>query len=176
MFRGTGTALITPFRDGAVDFEALTGLLNFQIENGVNALIVLGTTGEAATMTGEERDAVITHALKVVDGRVPVIIGTGTNNTATTIALSRRAEELGYVHQVSNIDGPDFSLYICNCAWDTCMALRTSWYTSSPALSKSNYTAKVDPNHCVACGGCVEVCPQNAVKLGKSSVKKSLSP
>ena len=95
MFRGTGTALITPFRDGAVDFEALTGLLNFQIENGVNALIVLGTTGEAATMSGEERDAVITHALKVVDGRVPVIIGTGTNNTTTTIALSQRAEELG---------------------------------------------------------------------------------
>ena len=48
MFRGTGTALITPFRDGAIDFEALTGLLNFQVENGVDALIVLGTTGEAA--------------------------------------------------------------------------------------------------------------------------------
>ncbi|MBQ8089522.1 MAG: dihydrodipicolinate synthase family protein, partial [Pyramidobacter sp.] len=95
MFRGTGTALITPFRDGAIDFEALTGLLNFQVENGVDALIVLGTTGEAATMTPAERDAVITHALKVVDGRIPVIIGTGTNNTATTIDLSRRAEELG---------------------------------------------------------------------------------
>ena len=95
MFRGTGTALITPFRDGAVDFEALTGLLEFQIKGGVDALIVLGTTGEAATMTAAERDAVITHALKVVNGRVPVIIGTGTNNTATTIELSRRAEELG---------------------------------------------------------------------------------
>ncbi len=86
--------------------------------------------------------------------------------------ILRRAEELGYVHQVSNIDGPDFSLYICNCAWDTCMALRTSWYTSSPDLSKSNYTAKVDPNHCVACGGCVEVCPQNAVKLGQKLCQK----
>ncbi len=84
----------------------------------------------------------------------------------------KRAEELGYVHQLSNIDGPDFSLFICNCPWDTCMALRTSWYTSSPDLSKSNYCASVDPSHCVACGGCVEVCPQNAVKLGQKLCQK----
>lgn len=84
----------------------------------------------------------------------------------------KRAEELGYVHQLSNIDGPDFSLFICNCPWDTCMALRTSWYTSSPDLSKSNYTASVDPTNCVACGGCVEVCPQNAVKLGEKLCQK----
>lgn len=95
MFRGAATALITPFRDGAVDFEALTGLLNFQVESGISALVVLGTTGEAATMTPAERDTVIAHSLKVVNGRVPVIIGTGTNNTATAIDLSRRAEELG---------------------------------------------------------------------------------
>ena len=84
----------------------------------------------------------------------------------------KRAEELGYVHQLSNIDGPDFSLFICNCPWDTCMALRTSWYTSSPDLSKSNYCAEVDPSNCVACGGCVEVCPQNAVKLGEKLCTK----
>ncbi len=95
MFRGAATALITPFRDGAVDFEALAGLLNFQIESGVAALVVLGTTGEAATMTPAERDAVIVHSLRVVNGRVPVVIGTGTNNTASAIDLSRRAEELG---------------------------------------------------------------------------------
>ena len=83
-----------------------------------------------------------------------------------------RAEELGYVHQLSNIDGPDFSLFICNCKWDTCMALKTSWYTSSPDLSSSNYRASVDPSHCVACGGCVEVCPQNAVKLGQKLCQK----
>ncbi len=86
--------------------------------------------------------------------------------------ILRRAEELGYVHQLSNIDGPDFSLFICNCPWDTCMALRTSWYTNSPDMSKSNYTAKVDANNCVACGGCVEVCPQNAVKLGQKLCQK----
>lgn len=95
MFRGTGTALITPFRNGAVDFDALGELLNFQVENGVDALIVLGTTGEAATLTPAERDEVISFALRAVDGRIPVIIGTGTNNTATTVDLSRRAEELG---------------------------------------------------------------------------------
>ncbi|MCR5795254.1 MAG: FAD-dependent oxidoreductase [Solobacterium sp.] len=84
----------------------------------------------------------------------------------------RRAEELGYVHQLSNIDGPDFSLFICNCPWDTCMALRTSWYTSSPDLSRSNYCAYVDASNCVACGGCVEVCPQNAVRLGEKLCQK----
>lgn len=83
-----------------------------------------------------------------------------------------RAEKLGYVHQVSNIDGPDFSLFICNCKWNTCMALKTSWYTNSPNLSSSNYRASVDPNNCVACGGCVEVCPQNAVKLGQKLCQK----
>ncbi len=87
-------------------------------------------------------------------------------------AKIKRAEELGYVHQLSNIDGPDFSIFICNCPWDTCMALRTSWYTSSPDLSRSNYTATVDASNCVACGGCVEVCPQNAVKLGEKLCTK----
>ena len=83
------------------------------------------------------------------------------------------AERLGYVHQLSNIDGPDFSLFICNCAWDTCMALKTSWYTQSPSLSRSNYVAEVKPDKCVACGGCVEVCPQNAVKLGQKLCQKT---
>ncbi|MBO6127260.1 MAG: FAD-dependent oxidoreductase [Pseudobutyrivibrio sp.] len=82
------------------------------------------------------------------------------------------AEKNGYVHQLSNIDGPDFSLFICNCAWDTCMALKTSWYTSSPNLSSSNYRAHVDPEKCVACAGCVEVCPENAVKLGEKLCTK----
>ncbi len=88
-------------------------------------------------------------------------------------AKLKRAEELGYVHQQSNIDGSRFSLFICNCPWDTCMALRTAWWTSSPNLSASNYKASVDPNNCVACGGCVEVCPQNAVKLGQKLCQKN---
>jgi len=86
--------------------------------------------------------------------------------------ILKLAEERGAVHQVSNIDGKDFSLFICNCKWDTCMALRTSWYTASPTLSKSNFEAKVNPQNCVACGGCVEICPQNAVKLGQKLCQK----
>ena len=87
--------------------------------------------------------------------------------------ILRDAERRGYVHQLSNIDGPDFSLFICNCAWDTCMALKTSWYTQSPSLSRSNYVAEVEAKNCVACGGCVEVCPQNAVKLGQKLCQKN---
>ncbi len=86
--------------------------------------------------------------------------------------ILREAEDKGYVHQLSNVDGKDYSCFICNCPWDTCMALKTSWYTSSPNLSSSNYRAKVDPKNCVACGGCVEVCPQNAVRLGEKLCTK----
>lgn len=86
--------------------------------------------------------------------------------------ILRESEQKGYVHQLSNIDGPDFSLFICNCAWDTCMALKTSWYTSSPNLSSSNYRAHVDGEKCVACAGCVEVCPQGAVRLGEKLCTK----
>ena len=87
--------------------------------------------------------------------------------------IIKKAEDKGYVHQLSNVDGKDYSCFICNCPWDTCMALRTSWYTSSPNLSSSNYRASVDPKKCVACGGCVEVCPQNAVKLGEKLCTKT---
>ncbi|MCQ2486322.1 MAG: FAD-dependent oxidoreductase [Clostridia bacterium] len=87
--------------------------------------------------------------------------------------ILKHAEELGYVHQVSNIDGPEFSLFICNCRWDTCMALKSAWYTNAPNMASSNYRASVDPQNCVACGGCVEVCPQNAVKLGQKLCQKN---
>ncbi|MBQ1452119.1 MAG: FAD-dependent oxidoreductase [Clostridia bacterium] len=87
-------------------------------------------------------------------------------------AIIQKAEDHGCVHQLSNIDGKDESIFICNCHWETCMALKTSWYTSSPNLSASNYVASVDPQNCVACGGCVEVCPQNAVKLGQKLCQK----
>lgn len=90
--------------------------------------------------------------------------------------ICRRAEEMGYVHQLSNIDEPDKSVFICNCNWDSCMALRTSWYTQTPNMSRSNFTASVTPSKCVACGGCVEVCPQNAVKLGQKLCEKVPTP
>ena len=76
-----------------------------------------------------------------------------TREEAESIILE--AERRGSVHQLSNIDGPDFSLFICNCQWDTCMALKTSWYTQSPSLVRSNYIAEFDPTNCVTCCGCV---------------------
>ncbi len=95
MFRGTGTAVITPFKDGSVDYESFGRFLNWQIDGWVEFLVVLGTTGESPTVTAEERPRIVEFALKTVAGRVPVVVGTGTNATASTIALSRQAEELG---------------------------------------------------------------------------------
>lgn len=86
--------------------------------------------------------------------------------------IVKKAEELGYVHQLSNVDERHKSVFICNCAYDSCMALRTSWYTGTPNMSRSNYVAEVDEKNCVACGGCMEVCPQNAVKLGQKLCEK----
>lgn len=85
----------------------------------------------------------------------------------------RRAEELGYVHQISNIDGKDYSIFICNCSWDNCMGLKLSWYTNSPNMSRSNFVATVNKNNCVACGRCTEVCPVNAVKIGQKLLQQN---
>ena len=92
VFTGSCTALITPFTaDHAVDYPALSGLLDFQLENGTDALVVCGTTGEAAAMSYEERLRTIEAVVRHVDGRIPVIAGSGSNNTESTIALSRDA-------------------------------------------------------------------------------------
>ena len=96
MFKGAGVALVTPFKaDGSVDFEGLTKLLEMQIENKTDAIIICGTTGEASTMPDSEHLAVIKHAVKIVDGRIPVIAGTGSNDTAHGIELAKEAESLG---------------------------------------------------------------------------------
>lgn len=95
IFKGSATALITPFTESGVDFDAYEKLLNFQIENGTDALVVLGTTGEPATMSAKEKDEVIKLAVKTVKGRVPVIVGTGSNSTAQAVENSKNAEKLG---------------------------------------------------------------------------------
>lgn len=95
LFCGSATALITPFTEDGIDFDALERLLEFQIENKTDALVICGTTGEPATMTYEERDKVVAFALRVVRGRVPVIVGTGANATQNAIATSRRAADAG---------------------------------------------------------------------------------
>ena len=81
--------------------------------------------------------------------------------------ILRRAEDNGFVHQITNIDGRDKIFAICNCNVNICYALRTSQLFNTPNLSRSAYVASVDAASCVACGGCVEVCPAGAVKLGQ---------
>lgn len=95
MFEGLTVAMVTPFRRGALDFEATGRLVEFMLEGGVEGLVVSGSTGEAATCTVEERRELWRFVKERVRGRVPVIAGTGTNSTADSIALTRMAEELG---------------------------------------------------------------------------------
>ncbi len=84
--KGTGTAIVTPFhREGNIDFNSFEGLINYQIESGVNYIVFLGTTGEAVTLSDDERNAVMNFAVEIVDGRVPVVIGIGGNNTRQII-------------------------------------------------------------------------------------------
>jgi 4-hydroxy-tetrahydrodipicolinate synthase len=95
MFEGLTVAMVTPFKDGALDYEATSRLVDFLLEGGTECLVVSGSTGEAATCTVEERRALWRFAKERVHGRIPVVAGTGTNSTADTIALTRIAEEVG---------------------------------------------------------------------------------
>jgi len=95
VFTGSGVAIITPFTEHGIDYPALSRLLDFQLEGGTDAIIVCGTTGEAAAMSYEERRRVIEFTVRHVDGRVPVIAGTGSNNTENAIVLSSDAVQAG---------------------------------------------------------------------------------
>ncbi len=95
-FKGTATAMITPFYDnGGVNFEAFGRMIDYQIENGTDALVILGTTGEPSTMTDDEKVAVMKYSVDKIAGRAKIIFGTGSNCTANAVAASKRAEELG---------------------------------------------------------------------------------
>lgn len=96
IFKGIATALVTPFHpDGSVDYESYGRLLDWQIESGVNGLVACGTTGEGATLTDEEHKAVLRFTVERVAGRVPVIAGTGSNDTAYAIELTKYACSVG---------------------------------------------------------------------------------
>ena len=95
MFKGSLTALVTPFRGGAVDTRALGDLVEAQIAGGTHGLVPCGSTGESATLTHEEHVEVVRQVVRVARGRVPVIAGTGSNSTAEAIRLTRGAEEAG---------------------------------------------------------------------------------
>ena len=95
MFHGTITALLTPFKNGNIDEEAYRAHIEWQIEQGVNGLVPCGTTGESATMTHEEHEAVIRICVDQVKGRVPVIAGSGSNNTIEAVSLTKFAKHAG---------------------------------------------------------------------------------
>lgn len=95
MLSGAITALVTPFRGGEVDLPALRKLAGWQIENGIDGLLACGCTGEAATLTDPEREQVVSAVLEEADGRVPVMAGTGTNATASTVELTSRISKMG---------------------------------------------------------------------------------
>jgi 4-hydroxy-tetrahydrodipicolinate synthase len=95
MFSGSMVALVTPFKDGKVDWPSLEGLVEFHINNGTNGIVPCGTTGESATLDPKEHHEVIERVIKAVNKRVPVIAGTGSNSTAEAVALTRGAEKAG---------------------------------------------------------------------------------
>lgn len=95
LFKGSGVAIVTPFDENGVDFKKLEELLEWHIKSGTDAIIVCGTTGEASTMSETERKETIKFTVDIVNKRVPVIAGTGTNNTAASISMSKWAESIG---------------------------------------------------------------------------------
>ena len=95
IFSGVATALITPFKSGKIDYTALSEIIEFQIRAGIDALVIGGTTGEAATLSDYERDKLYSFAAEAVRGRVPLILGTGSNDTKKAVKYTARAKHLG---------------------------------------------------------------------------------
>ena len=95
IFKGVGTALVTPFRDGEIDYSSLDKLIEWQITSGVDALVIGGTTGEAATLSEVERYTLYEHAVRIIDGRCKVMLGCGTNDTRVALSHTQFAESLG---------------------------------------------------------------------------------
>src|SRR3972149_7310506 len=103
MFTGAMVALVTPFQDGKIDFQTLDELIEFQIENGIDAMVRVGTTGECPTLSHDEHKKVIERVVKTVGGAVPVIAGAGSNSTAEAIELTAFSKKVG----------ADASLQVC---------------------------------------------------------------
>jgi 4-hydroxy-tetrahydrodipicolinate synthase len=95
MLQGSYVALVTPFKNGGIDYSALEKLIEFQIENGTDGIVLLGTTGESAAIASDEREALLRFAIRRINNRVPVVVGTGTNNLSHTISMTKNARELG---------------------------------------------------------------------------------
>lgn len=95
IFTGAATAIITPFKNGEIDYEAYARLIDWQIESGISAIVAAGTTGEGSTLTDDEHKEIIKFTVEHVNGRVPVVAGTGSNDTSYAIELTKYACEAG---------------------------------------------------------------------------------
>lgn len=95
IFEGSGVALVTPFTNDSVDYDKLKELLEWHVKEGTDAIVICGTTGEATTMTLEEKKSVIKFTVDVIDGRIPVIAGSGSNNTKASVEMSKYCESVG---------------------------------------------------------------------------------
>ena len=95
IFKGAGVAMVTPFKDNKVNYDELKRLIDFNIDNGTNAIIITGTTGESSTLSDEEHKEVIKFTVEYVNKRIPVIAGTGSNDTEYAVQLSQYAEKVG---------------------------------------------------------------------------------
>ena len=95
MLQGSFVALVTPFKHGEIDYVAMERLIDFHLENGTDGIVLLGTTAEASSLASDEREALLLFAMQKINHRVPVIIGTGSNNFSHTLADTKQAQELG---------------------------------------------------------------------------------
>lgn len=95
MFTGSIVALVTPFKDGLVDYDKLAELVEYHVENGTNGIVPCGTTGESPTLTHEEHGKVVSKVVEKANGRIPVIAGTGSNNTSEALSLTKDAKKAG---------------------------------------------------------------------------------
>src|SRR5215203_5635142 len=114
MFSGALTALVTPFRNGEVDVEALEGMVEFQIHGGIHGLVPCGTTGETPAMTEEEDRLVIGTVVRVASGRVPIVAGSGSNSTDMAIKYTKMAQEGLYRHFATIAEGTDLPIILYN--------------------------------------------------------------
>lgn len=95
IFKGSGVALVTPFKNNEIDYKSLKNIINYQIQNSTDAIIICGTTGEASTLSYDEQLSCIKFCVDIVNKRVPVIAGTGSNCTKSAVELAQKAEKLG---------------------------------------------------------------------------------
>lgn len=95
MIQGSYVALVTPFKNNEIDYNALEKLIDFHLENSTDGILLCGTTGESPALAGDEKERLVRFALKIIDGKIPVMLGTGTNNVSHTISATVRAQEWG---------------------------------------------------------------------------------